>query len=332
MKTETRAFYEAKVRQAVETVVASLARDGEQALDYSALAERAALSPFHFHRIFRGMTGETVLELHRRLRFERAAWQLGATDDSVTRIAFDAGYESHEAFTRAFRLRYGRTPSDFRAALRSPLVGEGSAAQPACVRREQFERAAANGVHFKPGSEGSSEGLAIHFLVGDETMPGTSERTPITVEIRDMPALRLVAVRHHGPFHRISEAFARLGETAGPAGLFGPDTRMVALYHDDPETRAPEDLTSDACMTVAEDVALPAGLEEIRVAAGAHACTVHRGPYQGLGDTWARFLGHWIPNSDHRLAQGPSYEIYRNTPDRTAPEDLVTELYAPIEQ
>lgn len=79
------------MQTALARVVASL----DEALDLGRLAREAALSPFHFHRIFRGMVGETPLELQRRLRLERAAFQLFAPGTSVTSIAFDAGYESH---------------------------------------------------------------------------------------------------------------------------------------------------------------------------------------------------------------------------------------------
>ena len=99
MKRETQSFYALAVQNAVARVVSSL----DQALDLEGLARGAALSPLHFHRIFRGMVGETPLELHRRLRMERAARRLGSSETSVTTIAFDAGYDSHEAFTRAFR-------------------------------------------------------------------------------------------------------------------------------------------------------------------------------------------------------------------------------------
>ena len=99
MKAQTRAFYEAAVVEAIERIADSL----DDALDLQVLAKRAALSTFHFHRVFRGLVGETPLELHRRLRLERAAQQLCTTHDAVTTIAFAAGYETHEAFTRAFR-------------------------------------------------------------------------------------------------------------------------------------------------------------------------------------------------------------------------------------
>src|SRR5205085_6955962 len=88
----------------------------DDALALDDLAAVAHFSPYHFHRIFRGMVGESVMEHVRRLRLERAAHRLKFTDQPVTRIAFDAGYEAHEAFTRAFGAMFGTAPSQFRAA------------------------------------------------------------------------------------------------------------------------------------------------------------------------------------------------------------------------
>src|SRR5262252_10971797 len=78
------------------------------------LAEVAHFSPFHFHRVFRGMVGESVKEHVRRLRLERAAHRLRFTGQPVTEIAFDAGYETHESFTRAFGVMFGEAPTEFR--------------------------------------------------------------------------------------------------------------------------------------------------------------------------------------------------------------------------
>src|SRR6188474_3105749 len=123
MKPETRSFYELAVQRAVEQIVADL----DRALDLQTLARGAALSSFHFHRVFRGAIGETPLELQRRLRLERAALQLRDGDEAVTAIAFAAGYETHESFTRAFRAHYVCSPSEFRQ----------SSAPGACVRPPQ---------------------------------------------------------------------------------------------------------------------------------------------------------------------------------------------------
>src|SRR5688572_4447608 len=86
----------------------------DEAIELDDLARVAHFSPYHFHRLFRGMVGESVMEHIRRLRLERAAHRLKLSDQPVTQIAFDAGYETHEAFTRAFRAMFDESPSQFR--------------------------------------------------------------------------------------------------------------------------------------------------------------------------------------------------------------------------
>jgi AraC family transcriptional regulator len=303
VKTETRSFYEAAVDRTVVRIVAML----DEALDLGALAREAALSPFHFHRVFRGMVGETPLELHRRLRLERAAWDLLTGRASVTTIAFDAGYETHEAFTRAFKQAYGIAPSAFRQS----REGSGGCAEP------RIHLAARSGVHFGP----TSGPATIRTIQGD---------SPMNVTIEDMPDLRVAAVHHVGPYNRISEAFQRLGAIAGPAGLLRSSAMMLAIYYDDPETTPASQLQSEAGITVTEGARLPAGLVEKRLPAGRYARTTHLGPYATLGDTWSRLMGEWLPKSGERVGEGSSYEVYRNTPESASPDELRTDLYLSI--
>lgn len=151
------------------------------------------------------------------------------------------------------------------------------------------------------------------------------------VEITEMPELRVASLRHVGPYNQISKVFERLGDIAGQAGLFTrPGAAMVALYHDDPHSVAADQLRSDAGITVAADAPLPHGLADQRLPAGRYAKAVHTGPYEQLPDLWMRFLGEWLPASGQRLGDGPSFELYRNTPMQVPKEQLVTELYAPL--
>lgn len=150
------------------------------------------------------------------------------------------------------------------------------------------------------------------------------------VELKDRREVRLAAVRHLGPYPRIAEAFQRLHAIAEREGLFHAGAEMLALYHDDPETTPVDQLRSDAALTVTADRSLPSDVTEMRLPGGRYACTTHIGPYTGLGDAWSRFMGEWLPASGHRVGDGPSFEIYRNTPANAPAEKLCTELYLPI--
>jgi AraC family transcriptional regulator len=277
----------------------------------AALAKEAALSPFHFHRVFRGMTGETPLEMHRRMRLERSACQLLGTQSAITTIAFNAGYETHEAFTRVFHQAYGNSPLSFRQVPSEPIAR--------CVRLRQIELAAPSGVHFQ---ENSTTDPTIQFVQGESIM---------NVTIEQMPELRVATVHHVGPYQRISEAFQRLGAIAGPTGLLqSPEAAMIAIYYDDPETTPADQLQSDAGVAVPKGVPLPEDLVEKRLPEGRYARTTHVGPYTQLGDAWSRLMGEWLPRSGHRVGEGSSYEVYRNNPTNTAPSELRTDLYLPI--
>ncbi|HET7134219.1 MAG TPA: AraC family transcriptional regulator [Gammaproteobacteria bacterium] len=84
-------------------------------ISLEALARRAGWSPFHLHRAFRRVVRETPKQHTQRVRLDRAAARLAATRDSVLRVALGAGFASHEVFTRAFRRRFGCSPSEYRA-------------------------------------------------------------------------------------------------------------------------------------------------------------------------------------------------------------------------
>lgn len=82
--------------------------------DLKAIARQAYLSPYHFHRVFLALTGDTPGDYVRKRRLTFAAHRILETDAKIIDVAFDAGFESHEAFSRSFKQLCGMTPVEFR--------------------------------------------------------------------------------------------------------------------------------------------------------------------------------------------------------------------------
>ena len=102
----------------IQRVVDYLAEHLDEVLDLETLSRVAHLSPYHFHRVYRGLLGETVNDTVRRLRLRRSAIDLLDRDLGIERTAHRAGYASQAAFTRAFRAEYGEPPARYRSARR----------------------------------------------------------------------------------------------------------------------------------------------------------------------------------------------------------------------
>ncbi|MGE4292891.1 MAG: GyrI-like domain-containing protein [Desulfovibrio sp.] len=260
------------------------------------LARLACFSQAHFHRFFKGMLGESLGEHIRRLRLERSALRLLITEQSVMDLALDAGYDTPEAFSRSFRRMFGASPSEYRRDARQRLVPDSP-----------------SGVHYLP--DGKRPGLHIR-----------PRSCTMNVEIKLMPSLRVAYMRHAGPYFTVGETWNALCAWACPQNLFGPATLFLGVCHDDPQITPPDKVRYDACMTVPEHIVAqgPVGIQE--VFGGEWAVCRHLGPYEGLQELYNRLVGVWLPQSGRELRESPSVEIYRNTPNDTPPEKLVTDV------
>ncbi len=296
MKADTLQVYKERMLRVLVFIQQQL----DETLSLEDLARRACFSPYHFHRIFRGMLGESVKSHVRRLRMERAAMRLKLGSMGVTQIAFDAGYETHEAFTRAFKAQFGVSPSKFRSS-RSPL----------------HEFKVPSGVHF-------TEGRSLRRF---KTLP---PRTKMNVTIKQLEPLRVAFVRHVGPYNQVGSAWDKLLAYLGNEGLLNGHNQFIGICHDDPEVTPADKIRYDACVTVGEAFTPHADIGVQTIAGGSYAMTTHFGPYDQLGQTYARLLGQWLPRSGYELGSSPCLEMYLNDPQSTDPADLITDIYAPL--
>lgn len=298
MKSATLEDYRKRILRVLVFVQENL--DCELGLDE--LAQLAGFSPFHFHRIFRGMVGESLAAHVRRIRLERAAMRLRGSSDSITRIAFEAGYETHQAFTRAFRGMTGMAPSTFRAR-HGRLARSGEHAR----------------VRYEPN--GASQAFSPHQIGG----------AIMQVSVKHMAPLHVAFMRHVGPYDQVGPMWEEFTTRMGAEGYVGGDSMFLGLCHDDPEVTPPEKVRYDCCITVDEAFEPEGAIGVQTIAGGDYAVTTHHGPYATLGETYARLCGEWIPRSGRALRSLPGFEVYLNSPEDTEPEELLTDIYMPLE-
>lgn len=86
----------------------------DEPLDLIKLADVACMSPYHWHRLYHALNGETIAETVRRLRLQRAAVYLAHTDLPIAKVALKSGYDSLQSFTRLFKQSYGLPPATYR--------------------------------------------------------------------------------------------------------------------------------------------------------------------------------------------------------------------------
>lgn len=280
MKTRT----ENRYLQRVDRAARLLARRLDDPPDAEELARAVALSRFHFQRIYRAATGETVLDTLRRLRALRAI-ELLDSGTAVTGVAAAVGYETPQAFARAFRQWTGLAPGEARgrgAALaerfRRPDVAEPRPLQVeitstwpmrlAVVRTSRpfgplndvyeslFEAIAARdrltavrGIFGLPENDPASEpdGIERHVAgiwLGDETLEGFETRV-----IDRRPALR---IRHVGPFEHIDDTGLALYRHVVDRDLALADAPPLHHHLDEPEQVPPERLRTDLYFMLAE--------------------------------------------------------------------------------
>jgi transcriptional regulator GlxA family with amidase domain len=115
MRRSTLTSHRVRIHGATRHLAAHL----DDTLDLPALARRAGLSPRQFERVFTRLLGESPRACQRRLRLERAAARLRSTPARILAVALEAGFESHEAFTRVFRQRFGHGPKEYRRLARA---------------------------------------------------------------------------------------------------------------------------------------------------------------------------------------------------------------------
>ncbi len=256
------------------------------------LAAAAGMSPFHLHRVFRAVTGETIGAVAKRFRLARGLRLLRDSERPITEVALEVGYDTPQNFARAFKAASGRTPSEVR----------------------------------------DDPDLTARVLngLGKPRFVPMKDFSATNVTIEDLPAMPAIGIRHIGPPAGLGVVFPRLMGWIASHGLVPSVRAICTVYQNDAREVPAAEFEAIACAVLGTAVEPGDGMEVVELGGGPHACLVHEGSYEGLGHSYDALYGRWLPASGREPADRPPFEKYINDPSTTPVDDLRTAIYLPL--
>jgi len=276
----------------IERVIGFLNDKVHQTPSLEDLAGIAAISPFHFHRVYRAVTGETPSGTVRRLRLAKACALLRDTQKQVTDIAFEVGYDSSQSFAKALKDVTGSSASELKAdpeKLKTILITLSSA----------------------PGPE-----LGRH----------------LDVKVVSTEPFKVIASRHVGPHEKLFKAYGDFFNWAEKTGLVETFQGIYGIPHDDPRQEDQAAIRFDACFDFGPKAKPEGPYKAVELGGGLYAVVRHTGPYEGLDAYYDYLYGPWLEKSGYRLREAPAFNNYIQDPDTVPPEEWETDIYIPVEE
>jgi AraC family transcriptional regulator len=246
----------------------------DEQLELDTLAKVASFSSFHFHRLFTAWFGETLGDYVRRRRLEMAALRLVAQPRlPVLQVALSVGFGSTEAFARAFKTRFGSTPTGWRASQVS--------------NRDQLKS-----------------------KLDQAPLAASRNHGSMKVTIVDRQPTTVAYLRYVGPVGKPVSDFwiTKVDPWMQTNGLYGRP--RYGISHDDPGITAPEKVRYDAAVEVPENFVGAGDHQMTVIPGGKYAVGKYKGTDKQIGEAWDWLLRDWLPGSGMQLDSRPSFEHY----------------------
>jgi AraC family transcriptional regulator len=288
--------------QRINLVINYIQQNLSDPLPLLTLADIAHFSPFHFHRIFKSVVGETLADFTLRLRLERAALLLKTTPNlPITEAAFSCGFESASHFSRAFKKQFGISPRSWDR--HTPL---------------------------KNSNNGQVlEGFPLYTV---DSLQEMDEASQFEVSLRSMPAQKLAYIRVLNPYGSVQvlTAYNHLIDWFRGRGRNLESTTLFGMSQDDPEITPLERCRFDWCLTVPNDWQGEGEVNITQFPACKIACIHFESDIFQEDRIWQYFYNYWLPNSRYQPDNLPAMEIYGQQPAEIGWEQYNMDCAVPI--
>ncbi|WP_405175327.1 AraC family transcriptional regulator [Paenibacillus sp. FSL H8-0261] len=259
-----------RMNSAMEYIETNLA----DTISFDEIAQRACCSTYHFQRMFPFITGVSLSEYIRRRRLTLAAFELQTTDSKVIDVAMKYGYDSPEAFARAFKNLHGIMPTSARD------TGVSLKAYP----RMSFHISIKGDVemNYRIEQRGSFEMFGVYGFINAEQKTAFSEVPQFRIKCDD-----------DGSVDLMNDLLGRFGDTMLHAALYDhtkESFKYMVCYHLPKGLELPERFTKLSVPTL--------------------TWAIFPEPQCDMQKLWQRIYSEWFPTSEYEQVEGPSFEMY----------------------
>jgi AraC family transcriptional regulator len=254
------------------------------------IAKAAYFSPFHFHRIFRLVVGETVNNFIIRKRIEKAASIfMNHKDVVITEVSSGLGFSSLSSFSRAFKKFYGMSPADFKNA--SP---------------NKFSKIC------KTESKNGQIQISFEQYICNIEKSIKWYQMKATTSIQSINDFNIAYLSHKGEMDKIGEVFNELIKWATPKGLMQQENlRLLTIYHDSPKVTSPDNIGISAGIILNSEIKVDGAIGLKTVSPG--KCLVARFEIkpEEFQQAWeSSFV--WMSDNGYEKGEKDPFEIYYN--------------------
>ena len=288
MRTDTQNSYLESINKAIAFIESNSTTD----IQLKEIATQANLSQYHFHRVFKSLTGNTTKDFLTRLRLEKAALKLKHSQNDIGQIAFDCGYQNHETFTRAFKDYFGLTPLGYRNSIAE------------LTTNKQNEYGKAN--------------IDLNAL---------NVQGPV---IKTIPDLHLAYIRHTGSYDKVGSSFQKLMFWAATHLVLKLKPVTIGIVHDNPDLTAEQHIRFDSCVLLSKEIKPNGEIGYKKIEGGKFAVFTYKGAYEGFYPVYDYIYNVCLFDNKFDLADKPALEWYIKSPPFNKPENFVTDFYVPI--
>ncbi|KAF9660210.1 AraC family transcriptional regulator [Tenacibaculum mesophilum] len=293
----------------ISNAIDFIERNLDKKLVLEEIAEKAYFSPYHFHRLFKAVTKETVNDFITRKRVEKSAsFLLNKKNKTVTEVSEIVGFVTLSSFSRAFKKFYGMSPAEFKKE--SP-----SKYSKICKTESK---------------NGKIETQFEQYICNINTNLKWMQMKAKT-EVKKMPTLKVAYLTHQGKMDAVENAYHKLMEWAYPKGLMQQENlRMLTVYHDSPKITDEDKIRMSVCLTLNSEVKTEGevSVKEIPEL----KCIVSR-----LEITPSEFQQAWESSfvwmSEHgfKKADQDPYEIFYNNPNEHPEGKCIVDICIPVD-